>query len=279
MSIVAVSHCWLTQEQPDPKGEQMARLCAVLRLLLESTHLEDVALFMDWCSLHQKPRTPSQEQSFTRALGSVHLWYAHSATRVWMLNRPPEGAVPERPSEDRGWPFLEQVLGEMLTKASFLLDLSTADWEEREDWESLSLACRPRRRPPPTPEAFEAAVKTRTFVEEADRDVVVRLYSLAFFEIVIAAEELLFNDLNWGDEEAVQLAKFLPRCRRLRKLALYGNRINEEGAMAIAEVLQSCPTLEELWLSGNPVTKVREAKVKLGYAWAEVGHTPEMLHL
>merc|ERR1740123_1368351 len=55
-TIVALSFCWLTPEHPDPKGEQLATLCKVIRLCLKRFReqgIPDIAIFLDWCSLFQ----------------------------------------------------------------------------------------------------------------------------------------------------------------------------------------------------------------------------------
>lgn len=280
--VIAVSHCWLARAHPDPDGRQLRVLARALELLLGSTPLVDVALFIDWCSLHQRPRTHEEEQAFHRAMDSMHLWYAHQGTRVWTLSRVPKGAECAMPYGDRGWPLFERAVSEMVTPGGFLLDLGllSASTQCDEDWTSVCRACAAGRAPPPTPQAFADALRSRHFSEGlVDCHWVGAAYANAFLQVFGGAEELIFNELQWGNVEALQLAAILPCCHRLRKLALYGNRIYEEGAAALVAVAPRCPSLEELWLTGNPVSKVRGCKDWLVQFWEQAGKTPEALKL
>ena len=54
------------------------------------------------------------------------------------------------------------------------------------------------------------------------------------FELLGGVTELNFNKLNWGDDEAVQLAVVLPLCAKLETLQLIGNRVGDRGAAALA---------------------------------------------
>ena len=45
------------------------------------------------------------------------------------------------------------------------------------------------------------------------------------FELLGGVTELNFNRLNWGDDEAVQLAVVLPLCAKLTELSLLGNQL------------------------------------------------------
>lgn len=279
VALIAVSYCWCTEEHPDPEGEQMQVLRETLQHFLGSTALEDVALFIDWCSLHQSPRSADEEGSFTRALQDIHLWYVHQGIRVWMLTSVPAGAGLGTQYADRGWPTLERSLSEMVTKSSFLLDLGLLN-NSCTSWQQIIAACKPERRPPLTPEAFAEELSTKVFSAGlADHELVLQRYAHAFFEVIIAAEELAFNELGWADEEAKTLALALSRCRRLRKITLYGNRIGEEGAMALLQVLSQVHSLEEFWLTNNPAGKNKDSKARLADAWAQAGRTDDSLHV
>jgi hypothetical protein len=78
--IVSLSHCWQTREHPDPDGHTLACFGSYANLLLSTLmrgkdhclHEGDFAFFMDWCCLHQRPRTPEQNIRFSRALKNVN---------------------------------------------------------------------------------------------------------------------------------------------------------------------------------------------------------------
>jgi len=279
VAIIAVSHGWLSEDHPDPQGEQADILWGTLKHFLDSTSLHDAALFIDWCSLHQKPRSEDEEAAFARAMLNFHVWYAHQGVRVWMLTSVPAGAELCTPYSGRGWSKLERSLSEMVTKTSFLLDLGSLN-DKCIDWGHSVATCKPQRWPPLTPEAFADELSALFFIEGADdREVVQQTYARAFLEVIAAAEELAFNELGWGDKEAETLALALSRCRRLRKLTLYGNRIGEVGAAALVQVLSRLGSLQELWLTGNPVARNKDSKAKLINAWTQAELTVDSLHL
>ena len=104
--FVALSYCWATPGHPDPTGEQAQHVRTATSLMLKNM-CEDIALFLDWCSLYQGPtRTDTEQESFKRALKDVNLWYAHCLTYVWLLTMVPKGV---KPYKKRGWPRFEKV--------------------------------------------------------------------------------------------------------------------------------------------------------------------------
>jgi len=103
----------------------------------------------------------------------------------------------------------------------------------------------------------------------------------------LATDALNYSELEWDDDEAIKLTALIPRCIRLQKVALYGNRIGERGAFALAEAIaRRRPAPEEagveLWLTNNPIAKSREmkeARERLQDAWDQAGLLQENLHL
>lgn len=270
--ILAISYSWLSREHPDPNGKHLSSLSFALQCLFESTPLKDVAIFLDWCSLYQEPRTEAEQAIFTRSLRSVHLWYVHQGTRVWALSQVPDTATAKAPFDERGWPFFELALASMVTKTNCLLDLGLLDLpagaaEHPADWHAINALCRPRRAPPLSPEAFADSVQELRFTHDVDRVFVGLRYKDAFDEVLGTADELLFNDLGWGDDEIQQLAALLPRCSRLRKVTLHGNNPGRLSAAALAAVTPYCGALEELWLTGTPVGRNKECREWLRAAW------------
>ena len=76
LPIIAISYCWLDAAHPDADGEQLRLVASVLRAEAERGYndfYEDMGVFWDWASLYQRDahsgeRSPSEAQSFTRAL-------------------------------------------------------------------------------------------------------------------------------------------------------------------------------------------------------------------
>jgi hypothetical protein len=79
--IVAISYCWATAQHPDPSSEQLQRLRTPLQLMLETGRndkgqIKGLAVFLDWCSLHQAERTEAEQEVFKRGLKAVNIWCA-----------------------------------------------------------------------------------------------------------------------------------------------------------------------------------------------------------
>mmetsp|Transcript_18068 Transcript_18068/g.52355 ORF Transcript_18068/g.52355 Transcript_18068/m.52355 type:complete len:299 (+) Transcript_18068:98-994(+) len=106
LAVGAVSHAWLEVSHPDPRGEQLVRIAALIRKaqggkLRRQQPAWDVdptippyqplparvGLFFDWASIcqHQKAadgsiaieRTADEEAAFRAALESMQIWYVH----------------------------------------------------------------------------------------------------------------------------------------------------------------------------------------------------------
>lgn len=81
---------------------------------------KDMALFIDWCSLYQRPRDKEQDASFARSLANVNLWYAHQLVFSLLLTAVPEGC---RPYLERGWPVFERSISSLIKDSDMLLDV------------------------------------------------------------------------------------------------------------------------------------------------------------
>jgi hypothetical protein len=278
VNIVAVSHCWLSSQHPDPQGVNLEVLCRAIDLMLRGTPLHDLAIFIDYCSLYQLPRTVEQDAAFTRANAHSHLWFLHQATRVWMLTRIPASAERGEAYGQRGWPVLERALGDMVTRENFMLDLGKLD-ESCTTWKRALVACKHQQRPPRLPSAFTEELRRSVFAVEADRTFAMHKYEEGFLEAIAAAKELSFSDLGWGDAEASQLAEILPHCEQLEKLALHGNRITDKGAESLIGSLHKCE-VQELWLTQTTASKAtKEVREKLRESWVNAGRCRDKFRL
>jgi hypothetical protein len=91
--IAVLSHGWLTPDHCDPCA---VRVGVVVKALVQYTHLQ--ALFWDMASMHQKPRSESQDESFGRALEVMGDLYASAVATTVLQHK----EVPPRPSEYDG---------------------------------------------------------------------------------------------------------------------------------------------------------------------------------
>ena len=90
LPVVSVSHCWETRDEPDPEGRTLRTVTNKLAgtwnrwgqltgglPLYAAWGFEQVGIFFDFASLYQNkpvPRTPEQDECFTRALGGMSIW-------------------------------------------------------------------------------------------------------------------------------------------------------------------------------------------------------------
>ena len=89
LPVVSVSHCWETRDEPDPEGRTLRTVTNALAgkspMLQQMGGLpvyaawgfEQVGIFFDFASMYQNkpvPRTPEQDECFTRALGGMSIW-------------------------------------------------------------------------------------------------------------------------------------------------------------------------------------------------------------
>ena len=141
----------------------MRTIAAIIEKRLEAKFLDgpqytrktpvasDYAVFWDWCSYYQAPRTEEESQAFKQDLRKVNLWYAHESTETWMLTTPLEGVLAY---EERGWPTFEAGISSMLTRAHALLDLGKHVIGDDVSWGDVWRNCRARRLAPMEPRAF-----------------------------------------------------------------------------------------------------------------------------
>jgi len=236
--IVALSFGWETDEHPDPTGAQMRRVCCVVKRCLEQC--SDVAIFIDWCSLWQQPRTEEQRASFERARQSIDLWYAHQMTWVWMLTSSGEGAA--NPAYDEcGWTFFHRAISSLNSHYDMLLDIGRSV-ERCFDYSSIKEACTSDRGPPLAPAAFRDALAAKRLPGaaaegEVDRAFLVQRYLHTFAAVMGAAESLAYVNQGFGASEAKQLSASLRWCTSLQVLSLDGNDIGEEGAASLGAAL------------------------------------------
>ncbi|CAK0870354.1 unnamed protein product [Prorocentrum cordatum] len=318
LRIACISHCWLQANHPDPRGHNLRILGQALQMLSgygNNAFMGRWGVFMDFCCIHQNCRdregVPQQRTYqrlegsdsfeddalgrfelenalFKEALGSLGSFYSHPATVVFMLTRFPDdygdAAKYTRSGNteqyfNRGWCFCESSWA-MLTKPyNRLVDLGRSTGTET-DYHALMATCAAGRRAPLLPDAFDVQLQSKGFTNgKDDRPRVAELYRSAFAQRFEAAEELVYDRLEWGDEAAQQLAAVLASgaTPQLRGLSLFGNCVGDEGAARLAEALRApgaLPQLRELDLTGNRVGD--EGAARLAEALRAPGALPQL---
>ncbi|KOO22263.1 hypothetical protein Ctob_003994 [Chrysochromulina tobinii] len=301
--FVALSYRWLTKEHPDPDGFHLGIVASVAELYLNprgwtkygldhysqltaafkkhGLGLPEFALFWDFASLHQPPRTDAEAKLFPKGLQNSNVWYGHAQTVVWMQSELPEGfAARMRASEpplaetyeDSGWCYVEAAISAAIKPGFLRLDLAKrteramacayGPGEPYEDDASmLARVCARRRPPPPSPETVRRLLQTeKRFTNSSDVSKVADLYA-TFFGKVTNVGELKFEGLEWGDADVVELCEVLPRFAALRTLDLSRNKIGPEGASALGEALKVNAVVTTLDLGWN----------KIGDSWNSIG--------
>jgi len=293
--FVALSYRWLTKEHPDPDGFHLGIVASVAELYLNprgwtdeygldqysqlaeafrehGLGLPEFALFWDFASLHQPPRTDAEAKLFPKGLQNSNVWYGHARTVVWMQSELPEGfAARMRASEpplaetyeDSGWCYVEAAISAAIKPGFLRLDLAKrTEWAMAraygpgKPWESddmLARVCARRRPPPPSPETVRRMLQTeKRFTNSSDVSKVADLYA-TFFGKVINVGELKFQGLEWGDADVVELCEVLPRFAAVRTLDLSDNKIGPEGASALGEALKVNAVMTTLVLNFNRI--------------------------
>jgi hypothetical protein len=300
--FVALSYRWLTKEHPDPDGFHLGIVAAVAKLYLNlrggalpglddypyaqdkfpsqltaafrkhGLGLPEFALFWDFASLHQPPRTDAEAKLFPKGLQNSNVWYGHARTVVWMQSQLPEGfAARMRASEpplaetyeDSGWCYVEAAISAAIKPGFLRLDLAKRtkeamacaygpDQPGTPDW-MLACVCARHRPPPPSPETVRRLLQTeKRFTNSSDVSKVADLYA-TFFGKVTNVDALVFQGLEWGDADVVELCEVLPRFAAVRMLDLSENKIGPEGASALGEALKVNAVLTSVDLRANSI--------------------------
>eukprot|EP00445_Apocalathium_hangoei_P009495 CAMPEP_0203877044 /NCGR_PEP_ID=MMETSP0359-20131031/21705_1 /ASSEMBLY_ACC=CAM_ASM_000338 /TAXON_ID=268821 /ORGANISM="Scrippsiella Hangoei, Strain SHTV-5" /LENGTH=856 /DNA_ID=CAMNT_0050795945 /DNA_START=46 /DNA_END=2616 /DNA_ORIENTATION=- len=273
--LVSVSYCWLSARHPDPDGFQLQILAPLLTAFARwnRTSTSHIAVFLDWCSLPQEPRSTNDAAAWTRAMQHVHLWYAHTTTSVWLLTRVPDGVTPYGA---RGWPQFEKSISGMVNPSNSVLDMGMlrAAWVS---WGQVLQDCKVKPSPPVAPDAFATELLRKAFTEDTDRELLTRRFGEVFRGAVGCAELLQYPALRWSDREAVRIAKLLPLCEACKELELQQNDISDRGAKALQMALSQCPQLERLALWGNCIEQ--DAQESLLQSWLQAGKSPRGLEM
>lgn len=242
VQVLAISYCWWSQIHPDPEGKQLRHLGQVLNAHI--AHQGDCAVFIDWCSLYQAPRTDAEEEAYLSCLDQMGLWYTHPRVKIWRMLAVPDGVPEGVVTSERGWLAFEKACSDLIHDSLDVIDVAT----------SVTSAFKPRlppRDPPLTPLGMEDLLRTKKFTVAKDFSTLLALYQTVFFEVIASASVLSFANVGWDEKKAQTFAKVLPHCRFLMKLDLSCNKMGDEGVGAVAEGITHCKNLETLVLRGT----------------------------
>eukprot|EP00913_Durusdinium_trenchii_P013985 g13132.t1 len=260
--ICSVSHAWETREHPDPCCFQLGHLVDTISLY-EAAYYSEIWVFYDYTSLYQFEReTDAQRESFARAMGNMHVMYAHDCSltlRIEGLTPPhiwnamlkdesrkvpvyhmPSGSLQALPLKElmhnrtpylqRGW-CLAEVQWSAVRGTTAQNQCIYGFYDESSSGQV-----------PLTPEAFAEQMRTSAFTHRNDAETVVELQKKVFFERVTYCKEVFFENLLEEDLEKLVLRH---NCT-LKKITLGFNGIETEGCKALLAGLRRNKIITEI---------------------------------
>eukprot|EP01062_Namystynia_karyoxenos_P065112 TRINITY_DN5837_c0_g1_i1.p1 TRINITY_DN5837_c0_g1~~TRINITY_DN5837_c0_g1_i1.p1 ORF type:complete len:527 (+),score=186.50 TRINITY_DN5837_c0_g1_i1:61-1581(+) len=251
----AVSYGWVTAEHPDPNRFHVKRIARVLkeRRKLLPTKMPDLAVMLDWCSLHQGDERSAEEdalyQAALRCMGSV---FSHEHVTVLRFSAlPPDCEVP---FAERGWPLFEHRVADSKPDSHGKLYDYTPQFDPSARFVNFSEFFAVRH-PPLSPADFAAALQGRRLRVESDRAELLRMYEHRFEEFAQVGR-LDCSEAGWGPAEGRQLAAALPLFRRAAEVSVARNELGDKGADAVLGAAGCMPWLRALDLSGNGIRSI-----------------------
>ena len=257
--IVSVSHVWESREHADPHGYQLRKLAEAVDA--------DAWYFYDYVSLYQfKRKVASHEKSFRRAMGNMHMLYAHehsSTLRIESLTPADEMRmdatvlVYHAPSDevksvpvadlianrtayrDRGWCIAELCWSSTRSRGKLSKEIDEAEADTK-------------GQAPMPPEMFVPLFKEKLqFTHRSDMDAVLKLQERVFHEKAQKNQILRLAKLSRAEAEvAIRALRHYPV---LRRLDITGSRLEdvESFLLALFKALDSKSSITELCLADN----------------------------
>lgn len=249
--VFVLSYRWLTQLHPDPDGFHLRLVVTFMKEHMDLYHLDETALFWDFGSLFQKPRSPDEEVMFEEGLKNSNVWYGHTKNTVLIQSHLPPGF--NGPAYDQsGWCFVESAMSSVIKSTWNRYDLGKLMLDNGTLSVDLFRA-RTERRPPQTPEKVGHILKNdKVFTNSSDANVVAGIYK-RFFDELATAKTLSFTLLRWNAENMRDLGDCLPRFKLLSELDLSFNLLEDHGAEVLADAIQVNTSLKDLNLGCNKI--------------------------
>jgi len=256
LPVIALSHFWRTKKHPDPDGETLELIITSLEQRWPEyarKGVSDLGIIVDYCALHQAPRTPEQDVAFKAGLTGINQWYAHQGTTVWLVTAGVDRVKGLR-YWDKGWTSFEFALALLIKPAN---SSTMKDWAQVVDLGKEGKAQTEFDHPAllePLTFFGGHVYGNKTYTNGADRDAIVApKFRDTMFEVMGGVDTLNFGKLKWGDAEAKALAVVLPLCGNLTKLQLTSNNVGDAGMVALAGAMGSMAQLRELELYYNKI--------------------------
>ena len=225
-AIIMLSYMWLHPDHPDPKGETLQLLAWRLYDLIAQSASSEFkkyqrwAVFWDYLSLHQSPRTQPEDKLFRQGLQSSTYFYAHKLTHCWQITRFPRGYphgynLPNSPVANckryaqRGWPILEKTLANM-SKRSREMSKDISGNESSNITKDIENGYTPLIAL--TPAQMEDKLKQAAFTNgKQDQQLVAQLYREYFFAHFgrVTTLDYRYSGAGMGDMDMVQITELL----------------------------------------------------------------------
>jgi len=255
--VVVLSYRWTQQAHPDESRHHLSVLVKFLTLYLDWVRkvlgIHDVAVFWDFPSLLQKPRTPEQDQLFYKGLDSANIIYGHEFSTVVMQTSQPAGSQGLDYSSS-GWCRFERSVG-CLNKGSLRFwdigMLATQNFASYED--AFHTIRRATARPVPIlPERMpQELCQTRFTNGKTDQGKVEIMYADIATSVFLGARMLAFENRRFSAEDVEKLAEVLPRFVQVQNITLWGTQLGEDAARVLGPALWKMPALKSLTIDCN----------------------------
>ena len=159
----------------------------------------------------------------------MQLWYAHPLITGFMTRSLPEGYESLPGYADRGWPTCESSW------------IALAKAKRQVSWApvfDVVGGVQYRRQPPMTPTTLAKLVASKRFTsKKGDLPMVIELNTRTIISLFRDVAELGYTELDWSDDEMVQLCQVLPLCHSLTTLMLYKNKFGDQSMITLAGAL------------------------------------------
>lgn len=205
--IAVLSYCRLSKTHPDPKG---------LHLNSTVNNVKCPAIFWDFLSLHQDPRSEAEEALYKKATAAMHLFYSIQGASVFRIVDVPADCDNPIPYDQRGWTTFESAVAG--AGKPYVYTIRGGQDVTRNQASPVPMA----------PARFNEIIETKQFTNmETDLPIVKNLYSSIWPEIKSTTEMTI---AGWGDEEVELLLSVINELTELTCVTLVDRKTTKGGA-------------------------------------------------
>ena len=247
--------CQNTMYDEDPEYEDIKTKQVVVFVRHSSLYQNLDPRQREWTTVEERDahdtRTPAQIESYRRGLHTLALWFLHPSTYTFLF-----GAPDDNPRFV--WSFWERRVAELISPQHACVDLALFRSEVKYDqrnWlsifgSSVVELCGSKRRPPLTPEQFNAELQRFDCSDRRDRQLASQLYREAFAVSICGARQLTWTGLRFGFDFDFMMGTILYATDTLRELTLTNCGLT--GPIPIE--LKDLEKLTRLSLQGNALS-------------------------